>query len=54
MSLAGLQPTPEKEKLLAIPTGLTIERRDVDALEQAGYDAMTKSAAPGTQIARIF
>ena len=44
ISLAGLPPTPEKEKLLAIPTGLTLERGDVDALVRAGHDAITGSA----------
>jgi NTE family protein len=43
ISLAGLPETPQKERLLAIPTGLTLKREDVDALMQAGYDGITKS-----------
>lgn len=43
ISLAGLPETPEKEKLLAIPTGLTLQRDDVDLLVQAGHDAVMKS-----------
>ena len=43
ISLAGLPETPEKEKLLAIPTGLTLKREDVDLLVQAGYAGVTKS-----------
>ena len=37
ISLAGLPDTPEKERLLAIPTGLTLKREDVDQLVHAGY-----------------
>ncbi len=44
ISLAGLPETPDKERLLAIPTGLTIKREDVDLLVQAGYEGITKSA----------
>jgi len=43
ISLSGLPETPEREKLLAIPTGLTLERHDVDALVRAGHDAITRS-----------
>ncbi len=43
ISLAGLPETPESERLLAIPTGLTLKRQDVDLLIQAGYDGITKS-----------
>jgi NTE family protein len=45
ISLAGLPDAPSKDKLLAIPTGLTLKRDDVDLLIQAGYDGVTKSAA---------
>jgi hypothetical protein len=45
VSLAGLPDTPERERLLAIPTGLTIARADVDRLVRAGHDAVTTSAA---------
>lgn len=44
ISLAQLPGSPEKEKLLAIPTGLTIQKTDVDLLVQAGHDAVTDSA----------
>jgi NTE family protein len=44
ISLAGLPETPEKEKLLAIPTGLTLQREDVDRLVAAGEAAITGSA----------
>jgi len=43
ISLAGLPETPEKARLLAIPTGLTLKREDVDLLVQAGYNGITKS-----------
>jgi NTE family protein len=43
VSLAGLPPSPDKEKLLAIPTGLTIDRQDVDALVVAGHDSIIGS-----------
>ncbi|MGE0225644.1 MAG: patatin-like phospholipase family protein [Acetobacteraceae bacterium] len=43
VSLAGMPEGPEKAKLLAIPTGLTIDRTDVDLLIQAGTDAVTQS-----------
>jgi NTE family protein len=44
LSLSGMSPGPEKDKLLAIPTGLTIDREDVDRLIKAGHDAVTDSA----------
>jgi NTE family protein len=44
ISLAGLPETPENAKLLAIPTGLTLQRGDVDLLVRAGHDAVTGSA----------
>jgi NTE family protein len=44
ISLAGLPETPEKDKLLAIPTGLTLKHEDVELLIQAGYNAVGKSA----------
>jgi NTE family protein len=43
LSLTGLPETPEKDRLVAIPTGLTLKREDVDLLVQSGYDAVTKS-----------
>ena len=43
LSLSGMAPGPEKDKLLAIPTGLTIDREDVDRLIKAGHDAVTGS-----------
>lgn len=43
ISLAGLPAGPEKDKLLAIPTGLTLERGDVDALVTAGARAVVES-----------
>ena len=44
ISLAEMSPGPEKDKLLAIPTGLTIPRSDVDELIAAGETAVTGSA----------
>ena len=44
ISLAGMEPGPEKDQLLAIPTGLTIKREDVDLLIAAGHDAVLNSA----------
>jgi NTE family protein len=44
LSLAGMLPGPDKDRLLAIPTGLTIPRDDVDRLIKAGHDAVTGSA----------
>jgi hypothetical protein len=44
ISLAGLPDSPEKAKLLAIPTGLTLKKDDVDALVQAGHNAVLNSA----------
>ena len=43
VSLAAMPPGPEKEKLLAIPTGLTIDRPDVDLLVEAGRGAIISS-----------
>lgn len=43
LSLAEGPETPDKEKLLAIPTGLTLARGDVDLLIRAGHDAVTGS-----------
>ncbi|MBV8914686.1 MAG: patatin-like phospholipase family protein [Acetobacteraceae bacterium] len=43
ISLAGIPDSSEKEALLAIPTGLSIDRGDVNRLVQAGYDAVTTS-----------
>lgn len=45
VALAGLPDTPEKEKLLAIPTGLTLRHDDVDLLVQAGYEAVMGNRA---------
>ncbi len=44
VSLAGMPEGPEKQKLLAIPTGLTIDKSDVDLLIQAGTESVTGSA----------
>ena len=44
ISLAGTPPGPNRERLLAIPTGLTIPREDVDLLVQAGHDAVVNSS----------
>jgi hypothetical protein len=38
-----MSPGPKKDNLLAIPTGLTIPRADVDALIDAGEAAVTGS-----------
>jgi NTE family protein len=43
ISLADMPPGPEKDKLLAIPTGLTIPHDQVDLLVQAGHDAIANS-----------
>lgn len=43
VSLSGMPPGAEKNRLLAIPTGLTIDRTSVDALIRAGRDAVTTS-----------
>ncbi len=43
ISLAAMPPSPRKAQLLAIPTGLTLRRADVDALIQAGQDAVVTS-----------
>jgi NTE family protein len=44
ISLAALPEGPEKNKLLAIPTGLTVARSDVDMLVEAGRTAIVTSA----------
>jgi NTE family protein len=43
ISLAAMPAGPEKDKLLAIPTGLTVSRPDVDALVEAGRAAIVTS-----------
>jgi NTE family protein len=43
ISLAGMADSPEKEQLLAIRTGLTISRDQVDRLVAAGEKAVTSS-----------
>jgi len=43
VSLSAMPPGPERDRLLAIPTGLTINRASVDALISAGRDAITTS-----------
>lgn len=43
VALRSLPPGPDKDRLQAIPTGLTIDRADVDALVQAGQTAITTS-----------
>ena len=43
ISLAAMPAGPEKDKLLAIPTGLTIDRADVDRLVEAGRLAIMSS-----------
>jgi NTE family protein len=45
VSLAQTPESPERARLLAIPTGLTIDRADVDLLVKAGHDAVTTSVA---------
>lgn len=40
ISLAGMNPGPERDKLLAIPTGLTLKPSDVDLLVGAGEAAV--------------
>ena len=42
-SLAELPDSPDKQQLLATPTGLTLQRSDVDLLVQAGHDAIMNS-----------
>jgi NTE family protein len=44
ISLAGMPETPQTAHLQAIPTGLTLQRTDVDLLVTAGHDAVTGSA----------
>ena len=43
LSLSAMPPGPEKQQLLAIPTGLTIAKEDVDRLIKAGHDSVTGS-----------
>ena len=43
ISLAAMPAGPEKDKLLAIPTGLTIDRTDVDLLVEAGRSGILSS-----------
>lgn len=43
ISLAAMPAGSEKDKLLAIPTGLTIDRPDVDLLVEAGRSAVVNS-----------
>ena len=43
VSLQGMKPGPEKDRLLAIPTGLTLQKEDVDLLITAGRNAIVKS-----------
>ena len=43
ISLAAMPAGPDKDKLLAIPTGLTIDRPDVDRLIDAGRSAVVTS-----------
>jgi NTE family protein len=50
-SLAAMPEGPEKAALLAIPTGLTIRREDVDLLIAAGESAVTGSASLRTFLA---
>ena len=44
ISLAGLPDSPTKEKLLAIRTGLSLRKDDVDLLIEAGRSAVIESA----------
>jgi NTE family protein len=43
ISLAAMPDGPQKDKLLAIPTGLTVDRPDVDLLVEAGRAAIVTS-----------
>jgi hypothetical protein len=43
VSLSERPDSPDKQKLLAIPTGLTLQRSDVDLLVQAGHDTIMNS-----------
>ncbi len=45
LSLAAMQDSAARDKLLAIPTGLSLQRAEVDLLVNAGHDAVTNSAA---------
>ena len=44
ISLTGLPNSPYKEQLLAIRTGLTLRREDVDLLIEAGRSGVIHSA----------
>jgi NTE family protein len=43
ISLAAMPAGPDKDKLLAIPTGLTVDRSDVNLLVEAGRSAIVTS-----------
>jgi NTE family protein len=43
ISLAAMPESPEKDQLLAIPTGLSLQQHDVDLLVAAGETAVTTS-----------
>ena len=43
ISLAAMPDSPEKDQLLAIPTGLSLQQHDVDLLVAAGATAVTTS-----------
>jgi len=45
ISLAGMNPGPERDALLAIPTGLTLKPNDADLLVAAGESAVKDSLA---------
>lgn len=45
ISLAGMKPGPERDALLAIPTGLTLKPSDADLLVAAGEAAIRNSQA---------
>ena len=44
ISLSSMPPGPDRDALLAIPTGLTLKPRDVDLLVAAGETAVAQSA----------
>ncbi len=43
IALANMPDGPRKDRLMAIPTGLTVDRPDVDLLVQAGSEAVANS-----------
>ena len=45
ISLTGLPDSPARTELLSIPTGLTLKKDQVDALVNAGHDAVLDSTA---------